>query len=266
MGDISVETNLKLTGAELCYAGQAMGISRLLLPQDPFRGYIIEDIALELSQAQKVLIEKELMEIGEGGNKNLSSALSHAVEILGNPDTSIILQQEQISGEAVVVYFHSKKGRWIGLEMIENDIYQIGFIEETQMLKDQINGLIVIKNGTSDQKLTSKIKYEEYFQAQEVAREQGLSVCKDFLQQIGQKPDIVEALAEVISNPIASGSITEWHWKDMEVVKRDGLAFLGGDERLWLVKENPKDSTWIQLFQTARGRLADEISVLVDRL
>jgi len=266
MSKNDINTMIKISGAELCFAGQEMGIPRLLLPQDPFRGHVVEEIALELIQAQKRLFERDLYQIGEGGTKKLSIALSNTIEVLGNPDCSIILQQEQISGEAVVVYFHKKEGRWISLEMVESDLYKMEIIEETQMLKSTINGLINIKNGTSDQKITSQIKYIDYFQAQETAREQGLSECKDYLLRICQESETAASLAEDLSNPISSGSVTEWHWQDMEVLKRDGLAFLGGKERLWLVKENPKDATMIQLTQTVRSNLASEISGLIDSL
>jgi len=263
MSKNSDDTQLKISGAELCFAGQALGIPRLLLPADPFQGWFIEDIDKEFSRVEKKLLEKELL----GSDQKISSStLSQIVEILGNPHSSIILQQEQINGDSGVIYFHGKEDQWVALEMIEEDQYQIEKIAQTQNLDQQIDELIILKVEANDQKLSIQIKYEDYFQAREAAQDQGLPACQEYLQNITQEPEISALISEDLANPRISGSVTEWHWQDMDVLQRKGLAFLGGEERLWLVKEDPKDSSKIQLTQITRSDLTTEIAEMVDQL
>ena len=255
--------NLKLAGADLCFAGQTQGITHLLLPQDPFQGYLVEEIALELAKAQKSLQDQELICKEDSGAFNLSTDLSQVVEILGNPDRSIILQQEMVSGESTVVYFHNQGKEWIDLELVEDGFYQIKILKSDKELGGRVEGRLELKTREKEKDLSTQIKYEDYSQAQVIAREKGLASCKKFLEGVGFEIEVGEKLAADLSKPFTSGSVTEWHWQDQEIRKSDGLAFLGGEERFWLVKEHSKKPDWLTITLSTSEEIQNEILKLL---
>ena len=263
MDNKPINEYLELTGVELCFAGQLRNIQHLLMPQDPFQGFLVEEIALELSRAQKKLSDKKLIKNDKNGDWKLSPNLSDMVDLLGHPGGSIILQQEHITGESTTVYFHQKEGKWLDLEWIGDGLYNIRLITKKKDIKERILGTVDLDYSNEKTDLSTRIKYEHYFKAQEIAREKGAAACKAYLGEVGQKSNVGEKLAEDLADPITSGSMTEWHWKERAAHPKKGFAFIGGKDRLWLVRENSKENEWIDLNLTSVKVLLDEFLKLL---
>ena len=187
--------------------------------------------------------------------------MKKAVEILGSPERSLILQQEHKDGTSYVVYFHQKKKAWIEIKNV-GDGYQIDRIENKKVLQDRLGNVFELTKGKKEADLSAKLKYEDYLQAQEISREEGLSAPKKYLIKIGLDTEAIDNLAEDLSKPVTSGSATEWGWSRKDIQKRKGLAFLSGKERVWLVKENSKKPEWIDIILSTPGDLKKETQKL----
>jgi hypothetical protein len=259
MAKIKVKDKLALSGSELCFAGQVNGTPQLLLPKDPFQGYLVEDIAQELQKAKEQLIEKGWLTKDKEGQQTLTPELKKAIEILGSPDRSLILQQEYQDGNSNVVYFHQKGKDWIELRMLDEDHYQAEKIQSKKALQERLKEVFELKMGEKDPEKSVQLKYEDYFLAQEIAREKGLSASKKYLEKVGLDTAVVEKLAEDLSKPVTSGSATQWSWKEKEVQTQKGLAFLGGMERLWLILETQHKPDWFDMTLSTAEEIQKEI-------
>ena len=174
---------IKLTGPQLCAAGQILGYERLLLPQDPFRGWLVEEIEESLIQAREELIEADLINpVGSEGIE-VEENLLNAISALGSPKCSLMLNRATSKDDGAAIYFHYIKNGWVSVKQVSEGDYQLETLSDNALPTERLLGFLAIQNQSAAPGKTSTLSSEAYQEARELGINQGAEACEKFLAQ-----------------------------------------------------------------------------------
>jgi hypothetical protein len=249
------------TGAQLCVAGQLGGYSHLLLPEDPFRGWLVEEISESLQNARVELSQMGVLQAGDG---QLPADLKSLVDALGAPEKSIALKHT--TGDKVVsqLSMHRKEGRWLWLDQLDTERYQLKFISAEDFAQTAadflaLQGQVALPGGQIE------LGAETLRAARQAARDEGRNACAAELKKSGMSASQIERLARILSHPVSSGSLILINWENRIADQENALAFLEGRAGLCEISETSENRNWVMLvpISAGAGELQDKIDQVI---
>lgn len=131
-----------LTAPELVALGQILGIPEVLLPVDPFRGWLVEEIEEAVSTAAGALASRKLFQV-EGEKAWVDPGLAALAGLLAFPQMTIRIKAglKTIFDKESVVYVRAEA--WALLQSTEEGYSLHGgedFLELDRLLRDRIVG------------------------------------------------------------------------------------------------------------------------------
>jgi hypothetical protein len=242
-------------------AGQIAGYSHLLLPDDPFQGWLVEEISEELLRAREELSELGYLNKGD----QLYEGLKEAIIALGAPQKTCLLNRTQAGDTIRTHALHQSDGKWLGLHQPVPNEYKIKFINRRSLAVHILRFLGIEKQKSAPGRgvnLTGQTLQE----ARRKAREKGKKACVDYLKKSGLERSQIENVAAALSKPIASGSLITLTWERRQAQQKGALAFLEGKGGLFELSELDGRPDWVTLTPRSGNAFGKRIRDLVKPL
>ena len=256
--------DLKLTGAQLCVAGQVLGYSHVLLPGDPFQGWLVEEISAELEKAQEELTQEGLIKQPNEGEATLATGLYSVVEAIGAPERSLLLNHSAPDESQRVWYLHQANGDWVGLEYLEDEEYQLGVLTEKKKLRKRLLDFLEISNQSAASGDICTIPNKALLEARRVAAEEGSDACVAYLTKAGVEKENREHFAKALAEPQASGSLIALLWEGKQSQQVGGMAFIASEDGLWQLRPETEIAGWVAASPISGKDLSKQVESLLE--
>lgn len=222
---------------EMVFLAGLLGADSLLGVDDPFWGWLANEIEAAWQQALESLAERRFIEIQPDGNVVMDVAVAALMGTCAFPEASLILTYAPASGEATTWHFHVT--RHLAVEQVplgepvstcRLTALEDGGAAYRRLLEIwRLNGQLAVSSsgGTLPEAGLTR--------ARELAGESGQEAARTALQQAGLETTVAAALAETLAEPVANGALValtrrETAW---EVA---GLGSLEGRNGLWRLR------------------------------
>ena len=257
---------ITLNGSQLCAAGQMLGYDRLLLPKDPFQGWLVEEIEEGTRQAREELIEAELITpLGAEGIEVEEDLLS-AIAALGAPEYSLLLNRSTPDEATQTIYFHYTKEEWVAVKPVEEGNYQLETLSDNDNLTKRALRFLAIHNQTAALGKPSALSPDEYQEARELAINQNEVACETYLTQAGVNEATSPHLAAALKKSTASGSLVALAWEGRQSHQVGGAAFLEVPSGLWQISQNSNQEERITIAPVSGECFVDNAKTIIDTL
>jgi len=257
---------LNLTGAQLCLAGQIVGYGQLLLPGDPFQGWLVEEIAEAFEQARQELVQTDLLIDSGKGEIPLSPDLAQVVVAVGAPKRSCLLTSINPHEQPSEFFCYQADSGWVSIEKQNTETYSVKFIPDNGSLI----GFFKHHCGVSDQAAAHGDDFSlpgaTLEQARRKAGSGGLQSCVDYLLKAGLPDNPAELLAKTLVNPSTSGSLISLCWQGKKSNQSCMLAFLAGEAGMWEMRPDRDVPDFVTLFPISGKDVNKKIELLVQTL
>lgn len=250
---------LKLTGSQLCVAGQIAGYSHLLLPRDPFRGWLVEEMTEELDRARLELSQAGFL---NGGNRTLTEPLHSIVDILAEPQTSWLVNRT-LSSSIEAITYHAVKDGLIRISQHVPDEYQISILEGAQFSR-QIVDFLGIEQEKAARSERIEISAERLKTAREKIASGDRTEGQDLLIQSGLGTKQASNLTEALDRPRSSGSIIKLSWQKKQARQDAAIAFLNSREGLIEIIESQTQPDWVVLSPVSGRAIVEKIESMLE--
>ncbi|MDY7077909.1 MAG: hypothetical protein SXV54_13420 [Chloroflexota bacterium] len=234
---------------EMVFLAGSLGADTLLGVDDPFMGWLADEIEEAWKQAQVALAERRFIEIQPDEGIVMDVAVAAMVGTCAFPDASFVVTFASASRETMTHHLHVT--RQLVVEQIAvaepAATYQLMALEDGEAAYHRILEVLSLDGQQAVPSSGGKLPEAALSQAREVAAEAGLEEAQKVLQDAGLTDTTVAALAETLVDPIANGALValarqETTW---EVA---GLGLLEGQNGLWRLRAFTRGGeNWVEV-------------------
>jgi len=259
---------LLLTGPQLCSAGKLMGYEQLLLPEDPFRGWLVEDILAELARSKQELLNAKLITYTNSGEINFQSFLAAAITSLGSPDC-VIMANYKLSKEAPVnLFLFQRDGSWLCLKSHKNAEYLLEGLGNfnTNKLTKYVTKFFNLEGQPVAPGKACSFTTQVYKEAIKLADEKDREACASLLLKTFKDESAASHLAAALSNPKTSGGLSLLVINGTETRSTIELAFLEGPDGLWSIEPRPTSPQSLEVAPVSVKVFTDRMNSLISEI
>ncbi|WP_138493878.1 hypothetical protein [Paenibacillus pinistramenti] len=248
-----------LSTKELFFLAGILGSDRLLGVEDPFAGYLADEIAEEWEKAKDSLLEKGYLTCGSTDNElTMLSEVFARVAIAGFAERACWIRYEH-DEETFEGYLHVTNEKVIEVARggENGDIYrlrELGNVEQTSIsLVDRMKWRT---DSLSDLPalLLSRRKFNELY------KQSGAMDLEQLSNELFKSTGDIEAswaLAKSLKNKISEGELQLSIWNE-EGWESQGAAFIVGPSMNWLIRMSLRDEEdWLVATPATRRQLQD---------
>ncbi|MDQ0285169.1 hypothetical protein J2Z49_000259 [Desulfofundulus luciae] len=259
--------HLTCTPVELTFLAKLLGAETFLGIQDPFRGWLADEIEAAWLKARESLAARRFIEVEPDGGIIMDSVVAALVGACGSPDASYALTYTSGGEETYSCCFHVTRN--LGVEITtrgEPPVCELTALDGFEAVYQRVCEIF----GLADQEAPVASKGElletALFEARRIAGESGVEAASAFLRQAHLNQAIAEALAATLAQPVGNGALVTMSWQD-GTWKVDGLGLLEGDNGLWLLRSFvKKDAKWVELIPCSAEQACVEIKRMMERV
>lgn len=242
----SKQDTIALSEKEFFFLAGIIGSDRLLGVEDPFSGYLAEEIAEEWEKTKDSLLRKQYLLQKESGELSIPPEVFSRVAIAGLSDRACWLKYER-QGREFEGYLHVTDERVIQVcRSRDNNRYymlsELGSIERTcdQLVEDLA---LSAKNwGDIPALLLSRKEFGEiYTSASELTSDE----ISDRLARLTNDEEGSIALAKCLKNRVSSGELQLSIWNGLNWESQNA-AFVVNESMNWLLRMSLEgDQDWL---------------------
>ncbi|GAB6931384.1 hypothetical protein JCM10914A_53670 [Paenibacillus sp. JCM 10914] len=242
----SKQETITLNDKEFFFLAGIIGSDRLLGVEDPFIGFLTEDIAVEWENAKQSLLGKQYLIQEEGGELSIPPEVFSRVAIAGLAERACWLkyENEESSFEG---YLHVTDERVIQVCKSEDDhrcymLSELGTIEQTC---DSIVGDLALSEqnwGDIPALLLSRKEFGDIYTS---ATDYKSADISDRLARLTDDAEGSIALAKCLKNRVSSGELQLSIWNGISWESQNA-AFIVNESMNWLLRMSLEgDQDWL---------------------
>lgn len=253
------------SATEATFLASLLGGNMLLGIQDPFVGWLTEEIQESWVKAKQALAKRRFVEINSDGGIVLDTAVAAMVGTWSSPDASFIITHTPDESVTETRYFHLTHLLAVEQASTAKSQYQLTALKDARAVYERILQIFQIDNQAAA--LGSKATLRE-----ETLRDARMSVkpkkknATEVLRKAGLDELSSSSLAEMLAKPTANGALvslarrtTSW-----EV---GGFGFLEGTGGLWRLRSFTRDGeNWIEVIPCNAVQAREEIRRTMNRI
>lgn len=250
---------------EMVFLAGLLGADTLLGIEDPFRGWLADEIEEAWQQARTVLAERRFIEIQTDGSVVMDVAVAALVGTWAFPEASFVLTVTSAGGLADTRYFHLT--RHLAVEQtVEADGCQLAALENRQAVFTRVTGLLGLHEQHPVPGASGVLKEEHLIQARTLAGDSGAEAAQIALHQAGLDTDTAAALAETLAYPVCNGALVALARREStwEVA---GLGLLEGQNGLWRLRAFTRHGeNWVEAIPCGAAEACQAIRRVMNRV
>lgn len=219
---------------EMVFLASLLGADTLLGIEDPFMGWLADEIEEAWQQVRTALAGRRFIEIQPDDSIVMDVAVAALVGTCAFPEASFVLTVTLAGEEAEVHYFHLTRHLAVEQTMVAEGC-RLTALEDARAIFTRMTNLLGLHEQRAAPGSGGVLLEECLAQARTLADESGVASAQTTLQQAGLDADTAAALAETLACPVRNGALValarrETTW---EVV---GLGLLEGQNGLWRLR------------------------------
>jgi len=130
--------SIQLTRGELFFAASALGFLRLPLPEDPYRGWLIEDIQADILKGRESLQARGLIRRKSAAEWEMDDYLLVFVRWVASPEYTLSVNAWRTRSQGPwIIAIHYQRGASLVVERAA-DIYQLTLFQEEYALDNYL--------------------------------------------------------------------------------------------------------------------------------
>ena len=242
----SKQDTITLDNKEFFFLAGILGSDRLLGVEDPFSGYLAEEIAGEWEAAKRSLLDKRYLIREESGELSIPPEVLSRVAIAGLAERAYWLKYEN-SGKSFEGYLHVTDEHVIQVSKCgENDSCYM--LSELGSIEDTCNKLVE-DLALSDQPLGEipalLLSRKEFADIYTCASDTNSDEISDRLARLTDDAEGSIALAKCLKNRVSSGELQLSIWNGYNWESQNA-AFVANESMNWLLRMSLQgDQDWL---------------------
>jgi len=250
---------------EMVFLASLLGADTLLGIDDPFMGWLADEIEEAWQRARTALVERRFIEVQSDGGIVMDIAVAALVGTCAFPEASFILTVTPAGERTDVRYFHLT-GYLAVEQAVVNDGYRLTALEDAQAVFMRMTGLLGLHNQQATPGTGGALAEERLLQARTLACESGIEAAQSALHQAGLDPDTAAALAKTLAHPVRNGALValarrEFTW---EVA---GLGLLEGQNGLWRLRAFTRGGeNWVEATPCDAAEACEAVRQVMNRV
>lgn len=250
---------------EATFLASLLGADMLLGIQDPFLGWLTEEIEEAWEQTRQALADRRFIEVQPDGGIVMDIAVAALVGTWAFPEASFLLTFTPADGTQQRCSFHLTSN--LGVEQSQaDDATELTALEDAQAVYRRILQVFGLKDQLAAPGSRAALPEASLIEARACAVEGGEAAASRALQKAGLPEETAESLACTLTRAVANGALvalarrtTTW-----EV---GGLGLLEGANGLWCLRSFTRDGeNWVEVTPCDAARARQEIRRLMNRV
>jgi len=253
---------------EMAFLASSLGADTLLGVDDPFTGWLTEEIEDAWERTQAALAERDFIEVQSDGGIVMDVAVAAMVGACAFPDASFVVTFTPSGGEMVTRYLHVT-----GQLAVEQTAtaepaaaYRLTALEDGKAAYHRILQVFGLNGQRAVSSPEGKLAEAGLIQAREAAAGARTEEAQKALREAGLTDATAAALAETLSDPIANGALValarqETTW---DVA---GLGLLEGQNGLWRLRAFTRGGeNWVEVIPCDAAKARKAIQRVMNRV
>jgi hypothetical protein len=250
---------------ELSFLASLLGANMLLGIQDPFPGWLAEEIEAAWAKARDALAARRFLEAQPDGGIVMDTGVAALVGTCAFPEASFIVTSTSPRGTADARYYHVTKNLAVEQRATANGC-QLTAIEDAPAAFERIIGLLQVGGQGESPGTKTTVLEETLTQARSAITTSGTEGAAQNLVKAGVEEGAAMSLADALAHPVANGAIVALAKRELswEVA---GLGLLEGRSGLWELRSISRGSeNWVEATPCDGKRARQDIRRLMNRV
>ncbi len=251
---------------EATFLASLLGANVLLGLEDPFFGWLTEEIEQAWADAKKSLAERKYIATEEDGHIILDTAVAALVGTWAKPDASFIFTFTPADGKTQIRYFHLTRHLAVEQTLVKKPNYQLTALENAAAVYQRILTILNIEDQSAAGTDSVTLLEKELTKIRAHVAKSGVRGAADVLKRSDVKESALRPLAHTFAKPVANSALvalaqraTAW-----EVA---GLGLLEGKNGLWRLRAFKRDDeNWVEATPCSAAYARDEIRKVMNRV
>jgi len=250
---------------EVVFLASLLGADTLLGIEDPFMGWLADEIEEAWQQVRTALAERRFIEIQPDGSVVMDVAVAALVGACAFPEASFVLTVTPAGEAADVRYFHLT--RHLAVEqMIAAEGCQLTALENAQAIFTRVTSLLGLHEQQAAPGAGGVLLEERLAQVRALAGESGVEAAQTTLRQAGLDADTAAALAETLVCPVRNGALVALARQEITWGVA-GLGLLEGQNGLWRLRAFTRDGeNWVEAMPCDAAEACQAIRRVMNRV
>ena len=253
---------------EMAFLASALGADTLLGVDDPFVGWLTEEIEEAWEQVQAALAERDFIEVRPDGGIVMDVAVAAMVGACAFPDASFVVTFTPAGGEPVTRYLHVTGQLAVEQTTTAEPVaaYRLVALKDREAAYHRVLRVFGLNGQRAVSSPGGKLPEAGLIQAREATAEAGVEETQKALREAGLTDATAAALAETLSDPIANGAVValarqETTW---DVA---GLGLLEGQNGLWRLRAFTRGGeNWVEAIPCAAAEARKAIRRVMNQV
>lgn len=257
---------LDLKDTEACFLAGLLGAQALWGIDDPFRGWLTEEIQEEFGRIGERLLERGLIRTSEDAQVVVAEAVAELMGAWAFADSSFAVSRTSAEGTGQIRFFHLAANRSVQRSMGSNGSSLLVPLPGPHQVHEVITRTLGVTEQPAAPAGTVRTRELDLSAARKAAIGSGAEAGAALLRGRGVEAGAAQHLAQALAMPTANATLIAVSRKgnDWEV---DGFGLLEGRDGIWLLRAlNYSDDNWVEATPRSAGDIKEEVQQLMDRL
>ena len=239
---------LSLAPAELTLIAQMLDVPSLFLTEDPFLGWLADEIEESLKQAKESLAARGYIEVRSDGTVAVDTGVAALVGALAFPDSSLVATVAIDGQPPLSRHLHFASGLIVEQEQHRNHTYSLTALRNQDAAVQRLKEFLCLDDQPALAVEPCTITEADVNRARQIACEKGSKACAGFLEHAGASPATAHSLAVALSRPVLQDALLALTWQGKEARQIGGFTLLQGADSMWLFRQLQRDAeSWLEI-------------------
>ncbi len=250
---------------EMVFLAGLLGADMLLGLEDPFWGWLAEEIEAAWQQAREALAARRFIEVQPDGSIVMDVAVATLVGTCAFPEASFLLTVTPAGGAPTVRYFHLT--RHLAVEQApEPEGYRLTALEDPASVFERVTAMLGLDDQPAAPGGSGRLRGTELTQARTLIEDSGPEAAQAALERAGLGSETAVALTETLARPTRNGALVALARREVtwEVA---GMGLLEGENGLWRLRAfTRRGEDWVEVIPCTAGEAREALRRVMDRV
>ena len=250
---------------ELTCLASLLGATAILGVEDPFAGWLAEEVESAWQTARQRLAERRALALQPDGRVALDTRVAALVGTCARPQASLIVSHVAAGGQPARYRYHV--GRHLAVEAVEEaGAWRLRALPGAQAVCDRIGQVWGLSRQPAAPGAALTLPHDALRQARPAALEGGADAAGQVLARPGIDGAAAAALAAALAGPLTAGALVALSWRET-VWEVAGMGLLEGVTGLWRLRCFRRlGQAWVEATPCDAAAAAAEIRRLMNRV
>ena len=214
--EVSQQKMIHLKSKELFFLAGVLGSERLLGVEDPFQGYLAEELTREWEEVKTSLLEKGyLRQMEEGGELAIPPTVFSRVAIAGLSRRACLIEYTR-DGRRFEGYLHCTNEKVVELAQSDEDEYRLSELGDVESACETIIEKMGWREQVPAESPALMFSQKRFHEINKLADKNNTEVVRAMLTEASGDPEGSAMLAKTLCSKVSEGELTLLVWNGQE--------------------------------------------------